>query len=91
MCILYDEEADFCSTPRIVNPYYDKGETFRSFTYDFLSYCPDYVSGKVSYLVSRLDAYTPEDVFKMIDRSVAADTSGTGYYDYRRSSRCGRL
>jgi uncharacterized protein (TIGR03790 family) len=80
LCVLYDENSDYCTTSRIVNPYYDKGEPFRNFSYDFIAYCPDYITGKVSYLVSRLDAYTPEEVFDMIDRSVAADTSGEGYY-----------
>jgi uncharacterized protein (TIGR03790 family) len=80
LCILFETATDNCTSPKIVNRYYDSGNPFNSFAYDFITFCPEQLTGTISYLVSRLDAYTPEDIFKMIDRSVAADKSGKGFY-----------
>ncbi len=81
LCLLFDTRIDTCfDAMTILNPYYDKDETFQSFHFQFNANCPSYISGVVSYLVSRLDAYTFADVKKMIDRGFNADTTGNVFY-----------
>lgn len=79
LCLLYDDIAPYCAT-NAKNHYFRKDEQFRSFTFTYTTTCPDTIDGIISYLVTRLDAYTKEEVFGMIDRSVDSDKSGLGYY-----------
>ncbi len=72
LCLLFNDEYSFNS--RADNAYFGEIHYFNSFTY------PPYSSSKMSYLVSRLDAFTLTDVLAMIDRGVNPDTSGTGWY-----------
>ena len=72
LCLLFNNEYSF--NYRTNNPYFGEIYHFESFTY------PSYSSSKISYLVSRLDAFTIDDVISMIDRGVNPDTTGTAWY-----------
>jgi len=72
LCLLFNDEYSIGS--RIHNPYFGEIYYFDSFTY------PIYSTSQISYLVSRLDAFTLNDVIQMIDRGVNPDTSGINWY-----------
>lgn len=77
VCLLYETyDTDW----RIANPYYnvDSGQTkaFRFKTESFATAGGVYLR----YLTTRLDGYSVADVEGMIDRAVAADAGGSGYW-----------
>jgi uncharacterized protein (TIGR03790 family) len=72
LCLLFND--DYSTEYNTDNPYFGEIYHFDSFSY------PVHSSSKISYLVSRLDAFTLNDVISMIDRGVNPDTSGTGWY-----------
>lgn len=77
LCLLFDDLDDYCGG-LVENLYYKDDAVFNSFEFDYKKYCPDTMSAKISYLSSRLDAYTIEDVKSMIDRGLTSDFSLTG-------------
>lgn len=72
LCLLFNDE--YSIENRIDNPYFGEIHHFNSFTY------PSYSDSKISYLVSRLDAFTLHDVLSMIERGANPDTSGLAWY-----------
>ena len=72
LCLLFNDEYSIRS--RIHNPYFGEIYYFDSFTY------PVYSTSQISYLVSRLDAFTLNDVIQMIDRGVHPDTNNNNWY-----------
>lgn len=79
LCTIFSE-IEPCSAINLENLYYGQDEVFNSFFQEFRAVCPESKSGKISYLVSRLDAYSKDDVYAMIDRAVNSDISGEGFY-----------
>lgn len=77
LCLIFDDLDDYCGG-LVENLYYDQNTVFNSFQFEYRKFCPDTALVKISYLVSRLDAYTLEDVKGMIDRGLTSDLSGTG-------------
>lgn len=77
LCLLFDDLDDYCGG-LVENLYYKDNAVFNSFEFDYKKYCPDTMTAKISYLSSRLDAYTIEDVKSMIDRGLSVDLSLTG-------------
>lgn len=77
LCLIFEDLDDYCGG-LVENLYFNQNTAFESFHFDYLKYCPDTLAVKISYLVSRLDAYTLDDVKAMIDRSLNSDLSETG-------------
>lgn len=77
LCLLFYDLDDYCGG-LVENLYYKENAVFNSFEFDYKKYCPDTMTAKISYLSSRLDAYTIEDVKAMIDRGLSGDLSLTG-------------
>lgn len=77
LCLLFDDLDDYCGG-LVENLYYKDDAVFNSFEFDYKKYCPDTIIAKISYLSSRLDAYTIEDVKSIIDRGLNSDLSLTG-------------
>jgi len=76
VCLLFET---YSIVWRIANPYYNVDPSYtKSFRFKTEHFSTDGVY--LRYLTTRLDGYTVADIKGMIDRAVAADTSGTGYW-----------
>ena len=86
LCLLDSDNLTNCRKGAYIrNGYAKSNKPFEKNAFKFYANCPNKTEGYLSYLVSRLDAYSYKDVIAMIDRGANAYKKGDAYYILDRS------
>lgn len=86
LCLLNSDRILQCRNGAFVqSKYFNSNQPFEKNKFKFTTNCPKRVEGYIDYLVTRLDAYTYEDVIAMINRGVNSYKNGDAYFVLDRS------